>query len=463
MKLLNLPVIRVLPLLLGRRMPAFAQGQPPREALWLALLLILAWRVAADWWLAEPPREWSNWGFIPFFCDLTLTWLFCYLLTRGAWCTQSPWLALSLVFEVSFLFEPVSAGLEYFAKQDVAMRYLHVAVGCFVAWFALVMILLLYQLLDYRKGLAFVFTILFFVVVMAPTGYLNYSNYKFWYQDTSAQVAKAEAQRIKDYEKIFFSQDALVNQESEQLTAGTSGVVDLFYLGFGSYASQRVFKKEVEYLQQLAEKEQPGKKRSLLLINHRDTLDTVPLAIHHNLQTALRGVASHMNLDEDILFVYLTSHGSKDHTLAISFYPLELVDLTPAMLKAALDDAGIRWRVLVISACYSGGFVEPLKNDETVIVTAADADHTSFGCSDDNDFTYFGEAVLRDQLMRGVPMLEAFPRAIAAIKERETQEKKTHSNPQLWVGPAVAAQVQRYELQKTLPLESRELEGTRAP
>jgi hypothetical protein len=93
--------------------------------------------------------------------------------------------------------------------------------------------------------------------------------------------------------------------------------------------------------------------------------------------------------------------------------------------------------VIVVSACYAGNFVEPLRNDNTIILTAAAADRTSFGCSDENDLTYFGEAFYRDALPKAASLRAAFETARAAILERETREGETHSNPQAYFGAAM--------------------------
>ena len=57
--------------------------------------------------------------------------------------------------------------------------------------------------------------------------------------------------------------------------------------------------------------------------------------------------------------------------LEVSLPPLELAPLTAPALRSLLDDAGIKWRIIVVSACYSGGFVDALQDDNTLIVTAA--------------------------------------------------------------------------------------------
>src|SRR3546814_1766943 len=87
-----------------------------------------------------------------------------------------------------------------------------------------------------------------------------------------------------------------------------------------------------------------------------------------------------MDRDEDLLLLYLTMHGTEDHELAVTFPPLLEEWITPPQLRAALDDAGIRNRVVVISACFSGGFIPDLRDARTLVITAARADRASFGC-----------------------------------------------------------------------------------
>ncbi|TLZ21777.1 MAG: hypothetical protein E6K34_04065 [Gammaproteobacteria bacterium] len=107
----------------------------------------------------------------------------------------------------------------------------------------------------------------------------------------------------------------------------------------------------------------------------------------------------------------------------------------PADLRQALDDAEIRWRVVVVSACYAGVFLDELKSDTTAIITAADATHTSFGCEDDRELTWFGEAFLKDSLTSSPSLEDAFHKAAALVARREDAEHQAHSNPQLYVGP----------------------------
>src|SRR3546814_4398942 len=85
------------------------------------------------------------------------------------------------------------------------------------------------------------------------------------------------------------------------------------------------------------------------LVNHCDILTSAPrpLATLDNLRIALAGVGDAMDRDEDLLLLYLTMHGTEDHELAVTFPPLLEEWITPPQLRAALDDAGIRNRVVV--------------------------------------------------------------------------------------------------------------------
>ena len=69
-----------------------------------------------------------------------------------------------------------------------------------------------------------------------------------------------------------------------------------------------------------------------------------------------------------------------------------------------------------------------------MLITAAAADRTSFGCADDRDLTYFGEAFYRDALPKARTLREAFALTRAAIAKREHAEGVTPSDPQAYFG-----------------------------
>ena len=246
-------------------------------------------------------------------------------------------------------------------------------------------------------------------------------------------------------EDAFHAQAHLLDQAIEKLLPQRAGVEDLYFVGFASHASQDVFRKELEVIAPLMRERFDTEGRSLELVNNPATVLTRPLATRTNLGRALKAIGARMDRDEDVAVLYLTSHGSRTHELDITFWPLELMPITPASLKRMLDEAGIKWRVVIVSACYAGGYIEPLKDDTTLVMTAADATHQSFGCSSESSFTYFGRALFDEELRRTRSFPQAFDRATVSIRQRENEQKFEHSNPQISVGRLIAEKLKRIE------------------
>src|SRR5207302_8140307 len=132
----------------------------------------------------------------------------------------------------------------------------------------------------------------------------------------------------------------------------------------------------------------------------------------------------------------------RDHRLSAVQPPLELSPLTPTALARMLQDAGIKWRIIVVSACYSGGFIEPLRDDNTIVITASSADRTSFGCEAGRDFTYFGEAYFREALAKTRSFVRAFDLAKEIVAKAEAQEKLVPSQPQIFIGNAIGRRLE---------------------
>ncbi len=212
------------------------------------------------------------------------------------------------------------------------------------------------------------------------------------------------------------------------------GAANVFFLGFAGYGEQRVFRKEEELARRVFGERLGSLDRSVELVNDVHDRTTYPLATFDNLRYALRLIGRRMDRRRDVLVLVLTSHGSAQDGIAITNGDLVDDALSPRDVRQVLAEARIRWRVIVASACYAGIFIRPLKTDTTVIMTAADSWHSSFGCADDRDLTYFGEALIKDSLPGACSLEDAFANARRLIRQRETQEGDIHSNPQIYVG-----------------------------
>ncbi len=274
------------------------------------------------------------------------------------------------------------------------------------------------------------------------------SHYEFWEKDLLAEYRQQEASKPKPLvaESVFGRQAALMERAASKVQVGQPGKAEMYFLGFAGDGRQKVFMRETRYIAGLFDQKFDTAGRSLVLANDRDQVEQQPMASVTNLGQSLKLIAQRMNVEEDILFLYLTSHGSKTHELAVVLDGIGLLDLSAAMLARLLRESGVRWRVVVVSACYSGGFIDPLKDDTTMVITAARADRKSFGCSDTADFTYFGRAYFEQALNQTDSFTDAFRKAKALVHEWELRDKQTPSEPQIHVGSEIKQQLAVWDM-----------------
>lgn len=265
---------------------------------------------------------------------------------------------------------------------------------------------------------------------------------------TSLAADRAKPGSAADPDQALLDRDhILLERDFSALLPQRPGKPDLYVLGFAGDGEENVFRNEVVYLKSLFERRFGAQGRVLTLINHPDSLRNSPeaLATYDNLYDSLARIGKIMDRDQDLLLLYLTMHGTEDHELAVQLQPMIEDWLTPEDLRIALGDAGIRNRIVVISACYSGGFVPALRGPDTLMVTAARADRASFGCGSESEATYFGRAWLVDGLNRTTNFIAAYDIASTFIARRERREDFEPSLPQIDVGARIGKRLQAWE------------------
>ena len=201
-------------------------------------------------------------------------------------------------------------------------------------------------------------------------------------------------------------------------------------VSFGLFGDQGVFRSEATGAAQIAASRFGGGP-AVVRFNTKTGGD----ATVDTLATTLQGEAKKMNGESDVLFVILTSHGSPDG-LAVTAGRLTET-LKPSNLAEMLGRTGVRHKAVIISACYSGVFIPPLAHADTLVVTAADADHPSFGCEDKAKWTYFGDAFFNVALRRARSLKDAFLAARALVLKRELRQGFDPSHPQMVGGANV--------------------------
>jgi len=134
--------------------------------------------------------------------------------------------------------------------------------------------------------------------------------------------------------------------------------------------------------------------------------------------------------------VYYTSHGGPPGVvLDVSG---QVYVFKPEMMARLIDEACPgRPTIVIISACFSGGFIPALQKEQRLILTAARPDRSSFGCSESDRYPFFDDCFL--QSVEGARNFAALGPAVqACVAKKETDMGLSPpSEPQVWTGGAL--------------------------
>jgi Peptidase C13 family len=128
------------------------------------------------------------------------------------------------------------------------------------------------------------------------------------------------------------------------------GIRETYIVSFGLFGPESVFASEAEKAAEILRARLQPDARLLVRFNHKRGGS----ATSATLAAALRSAGHAMDLEKDVLVVFLTSHGSPDGLAVVAGRRSET--LSPRSFRSMLNASGARYRVVIISACYSGVF-----------------------------------------------------------------------------------------------------------
>lgn len=249
------------------------------------------------------------------------------------------------------------------------------------------------------------------------------------------RVRDADGKLLPDSLELGLLAQGRLLEDTLAAVPASTPAIELYTLTVGGDGKQSVFLRESDYVSNML-LSRFGAFGQIRLVNHRDHLVDRPMATRENLRRAALTLAERSG-PEDLIFIYLTSHGTSEHELVLDQPRMELSDLPADELAAVLAPLKNRDKIIVISSCYSGGFIPALKDERTLVMTASRADRVSFGCSEEANFTYFGDALFAQALNQTDDLEQAFKLAKATVAERELADNFEASEPQIWAPKTV--------------------------
>ena len=233
-------------------------------------------------------------------------------------------------------------------------------------------------------------------------------------------------------EAVLAAQEFMMDRALDQLGDERPGTTDLYFVGFAPDARRPGFVADVDAAKRAMDERWNTGGRSTVLVNSPLTVAERPFASITHLREVLLEIGDIIDPDEDVVMIYLTGSAGPDHTLAAVNPPLELVNLSPQGLRQLLDAAGIRWRIVVVSTCYAGAWVDALKDDETMVIASSAADVRGSDCGGGLRPTAFGDEFFGKALRRNSDFGRAFDEAKRALAGRDRAE------PVMSIGPSIA-------------------------
>jgi hypothetical protein len=217
------------------------------------------------------------------------------------------------------------------------------------------------------------------------------------------------------------------------IAANRPGTVDAYVLSI-ALDSDPVFGREAREAARVLARRYDAEGRTIVLgAPDGNGDDSLPRGSFTSLSIALARIAEAMDPAEDVLILYATSHGLP---AGIVYYYGDqgYGTMSGLRLSTLLGELRIANRLLIVNACFAGTFVPALSSPTSVVITAAAADRTSFGCAATNDWTYFGDAFVNRALRRPQPLGAAFEQAETKVAQWETDIGMTPSEPQIQIG-----------------------------
>ena len=163
-----------------------------------------------------------------------------------------------------------------------------------------------------------------------------------------------------------------------------------------------------------------------------------PGSEHSDKQTIANDLWDLSNRTTGGCLIYFTSHGSPDGIV------LDEGVMSPSSMAAMIDNAcGSRPTVVFVAACFSGVFVDALSGPNRFVMTAARPDRPSFGCGDNDHYTFFDNCWL-DSIGSTGDFSGLANSIRACVSTKEHQIGALPSEPQLQIGANIAGELPRW-------------------
>jgi hypothetical protein len=300
-----------------------------------------------------------------------------------------------------------------------------------LAWMFIVAIRAVYLCADPLGARRHLFAVLGGVLLIAPLWFAPLLGpLDPWWREFDASPAGNDAINPAS-EAVLAAQEFMMDRALDSLEDERPGVTDLYFVGFAPDARRPGFATDVDNAQRTMDERWNTNARSVVLVNSPVTVAERPFATVTHLRKVLLEIGDVIDADDDVVMVYLTGASGDDHSLTAVNPPLELVSLSPQGLRQLFEAAGIRWRIVVVSTCHSGAWIDALKDDETMVIASSGTDVRGADCAGGITPGAFGDAFFGKAMRSSDDVAHAFDVARKQLVEQRAPE------PVMSIGAAI--------------------------
>lgn len=231
--------------------------------------------------------------------------------------------------------------------------------------------------------------------------------------------------------------DALlkVQLSSAEKTLVAQSPPRLIFAGFAMHSQSKAFRNDVLSAEKVALAIDPSAV-IFKLDNPASGQDADwPYATNENIAQVLKKIGG-LARPQDKVMVLLATHGNVN-ALGVNFANQNYPHLDSAFLNRAMAELRGKPVMVVMSACHSGSFLPLLAGPSRVVIAAAAADRSSFGCQFHSTNTYFIDALFNQTAPHEQSMVKLMDKAKTDVDLREKKLKLPPSMPAMSVGAAV--------------------------
>ncbi|MFY3385783.1 C13 family peptidase [Paracidovorax sp. MALMAid1276] len=215
----------------------------------------------------------------------------------------------------------------------------------------------------------------------------------------------------------------------------------IIFAGLAMHSQAKAFRNDIELAEKWVRDIDPNALLVKLANPTRDQVSDWPQVTAENFALVMAKTAE-VAQPRDRVLLFISTHGNPG-LLQINAAGKHLQPLTTRMLSDALAPLKNVPTLVVLSACYSGAFIEPLEAPNRVVLTSTDVRRTSFNCRYPGNHTPFAEALFGQADAGSRSATDWMEEAQKTITAQEKRRKLSPSRPRLFVGEDAKAWADR--------------------